>query len=227
MNGVNKGDDRKRKFMAVALELFYEKGYEKTTINDIINRMGVSKGAFYHYFKSKEDVIETISEEYARRGINMIKQVAERKDLNALEKINKALEKIMIYKKRSNDDRIKIKGIFKNEDNLKLEKKILDKIKDNVIPIYKNIIDQGIEEKLFNIPNSSELPEFFIHTMNSLDKSIDELLYRAYEENMTKEDLTKRLEEKLSVYEAMIERLFNIKNGSIMLKQPYMDAFVK
>ena len=53
----------------VALELFYKKGYENTTIKDIIEEIGVSKGAFYHYFESKEDVIVAIAKEFHEPGL--------------------------------------------------------------------------------------------------------------------------------------------------------------
>lgn len=44
-----------------AWELFYEKGYEQTTINDIIEKSGVSKGSFYYHFKGKDTLLNTLS----------------------------------------------------------------------------------------------------------------------------------------------------------------------
>ncbi|MEG1567773.1 MAG: TetR/AcrR family transcriptional regulator [Anaerovoracaceae bacterium] len=49
-----------RKIIEESLKLFMEKGYEETTIQDIINAVGMSKGAIYHYFKSKEDIFDAI-----------------------------------------------------------------------------------------------------------------------------------------------------------------------
>ena len=50
------------KILEVSLALFNEKGYEKTTIQDIVNALGMSKGAIYHHFKSKDEIIEALSE---------------------------------------------------------------------------------------------------------------------------------------------------------------------
>lgn len=50
------------KILQVSLKLFNEKGYEKTTIQDIVNELGMSKGAIYHHFKSKEEIVEAISQ---------------------------------------------------------------------------------------------------------------------------------------------------------------------
>ena len=49
-----------QKILDVSLKLFGEKGYEKTTIQDIVDALGMSKGAIYHHFKSKDDIIEAL-----------------------------------------------------------------------------------------------------------------------------------------------------------------------
>ena len=54
-------DDLKNQIMEAAWELFLEKGYEKTTVNDIIKKAGTSKGGFYYYFKAKEELLKILS----------------------------------------------------------------------------------------------------------------------------------------------------------------------
>ena len=51
---------RKNELLDGAQKLFVEKGYAKTTVNDILNVHGLSKGVFYYYFKSKEEVMDAI-----------------------------------------------------------------------------------------------------------------------------------------------------------------------
>jgi len=52
--------------MSAAAALFIAKGIEATTINDIVERAGVAKGTFYHYFETKEDVILALRERFSR-----------------------------------------------------------------------------------------------------------------------------------------------------------------
>ncbi|MFT4067626.1 TetR/AcrR family transcriptional regulator [Paraburkholderia sp.] len=52
--------------MSAAAELFIGKGIEATTVNDIVERAGVGKGTFYHYFETKEDVILALRERFSR-----------------------------------------------------------------------------------------------------------------------------------------------------------------
>lgn len=52
------------KILRVSLKLFQGKGYEATTIQDIVDALGMSKGAIYHHFKSKADIMDLLSERY-------------------------------------------------------------------------------------------------------------------------------------------------------------------
>ena len=58
------------RIISAAWELFYEQGYEDTTVEEIIERSGTSKGSFYHYFDGKDALLSSLSylfdEEYAR-----------------------------------------------------------------------------------------------------------------------------------------------------------------
>jgi AcrR family transcriptional regulator len=58
--------DIKRNILETARELFFVKGYQNTSVNDIIEKTGSSKGAFYHHFKSKDELLDTISESIAQ-----------------------------------------------------------------------------------------------------------------------------------------------------------------
>ena len=52
------------KILDVSMRLFTEQGYEHTTIQDIVDALGMSKGAIYHHFKSKEDILDRINDRY-------------------------------------------------------------------------------------------------------------------------------------------------------------------
>ncbi len=60
-----RGDTRQR-IQDVALELFAEQGYEKTSLREIAERLGVTKAALYYHFKTKEDIIISIFEDVTR-----------------------------------------------------------------------------------------------------------------------------------------------------------------
>lgn len=58
------GRDTRSRLRKLALELFAEQGYEKTSLREIAERLGVTKAALYYYFKSKEDIVASLVEDY-------------------------------------------------------------------------------------------------------------------------------------------------------------------
>ena len=54
-------DKRKNEIFDCAGELFYTEGYEKTSIQQIIDKLGIAKGTFYHYFSSKFDLLNQLT----------------------------------------------------------------------------------------------------------------------------------------------------------------------
>jgi AcrR family transcriptional regulator len=58
------GRDTRSRLRELALQLFAEQGYEKTSLREIAERLGVTKAALYYYFKSKEDIVRSLVEDY-------------------------------------------------------------------------------------------------------------------------------------------------------------------
>ena len=75
------------RILDVAQQLFLEKGYENTTIQDIVDELGdLSKGAIYHHFKSKEAILEELTNRDNNMQDDFNESVMNRTDLTALEK---------------------------------------------------------------------------------------------------------------------------------------------
>ena len=56
--------DTRQRIQTVALELFAEQGYDKTSLREIAERLDVTKAALYYHFKSKEDIVASLAEDY-------------------------------------------------------------------------------------------------------------------------------------------------------------------
>jgi len=215
-------------FLDTALKLFNEKGYDKTTINDIISTMGVSKGAFYHYFSSKEDVIEQISDNYAERVLRMTGHLADRDDLTAVEKINQLFQIVQSYKRSSGDRRSKIKQIFQDEQNLKLERKITKKLRKEMAVSMEKIIREGVDTKQFRQVNPREMTEFVQYAIQGLNASCEEMYHEAMaQEPWDMETFQHRLEEKLRFYEEVLAQIFQVPPGTIQLMEPYLNRYLE
>lgn len=80
------------KILEAAQRLFLEKGYDNTTIQDIVNELGgLTKGAIYHHFKSKEEIMDALGDKLFLEH-NPFEEVKNRKDLNGLQKMKMVIK---------------------------------------------------------------------------------------------------------------------------------------
>ena len=81
------------RILDVAQRLFLEKGYDNTTIQDIVNELGgLTKGAIYHHFKSKEEIIDALGEKLFFFDNNPFVTVQKQKHLNGLQKMREVIK---------------------------------------------------------------------------------------------------------------------------------------
>ena len=93
---MRKGDVRREELLTTAEKLFYTKGYEKTSVQDILSEMNFSKGGFYHHFDSKLAVLEAICELRARETCKRAEQAMEKTEGTAADKLNAVFGKDLV-----------------------------------------------------------------------------------------------------------------------------------
>ncbi|NMM97798.1 TetR/AcrR family transcriptional regulator [Bifidobacterium olomucense] len=84
-------EETERRILDSARRLFAEKGYEKTSIQDILNDLNLSKGGLYHHFKSKEAILDQLNDDEWAVASHLLDELIGRKDMNALEKLRTLL----------------------------------------------------------------------------------------------------------------------------------------
>ena len=70
---VKDPDERRGELIACAQKLFYSKGYESTSVRDIVDEAGVAKGTFYYYFESKQAVLEAMIDELVAYSVALMR----------------------------------------------------------------------------------------------------------------------------------------------------------
>jgi AcrR family transcriptional regulator len=148
---LSKAELRKNEIMTAAQSLFYENGYDNTSINLIIETLGISKGAFYHYFKSKEDLLDQLADKFIVEILDKLNPIVEDKNLNALEKLNRIYRDSSIFKAKRFDFIITLIKAVYCDKNLILRNKFNQKSIESSLPVIADILRQGKEEGLFKI----------------------------------------------------------------------------
>ena len=148
-------ESRKEQLIQLALEQFIKKGYEDTTITDLQNSFGLTKGGMYHYFSSKEEILDAVIEYGLGQGIKGL--------IEELEQI--PLEKKLIYFFFSNTTNAFTKNIFmysrSNRSSI-VTYRLREKTLKMLIPILRNIMNQSIKSGFYKSEYSNEMAEFSI-----------------------------------------------------------------
>lgn len=148
----------------VAFRLFMEKGYEHTSIQDIINNLGgLSKGAIYHHFKSKEDILVAVTDRMTAESNQMLAVIRDRSDLSGKEKL-KTIFRESISRPVQNDI-FTMAPDFHN--NPKLLFSLVHDTIDNAVPNYiLPIIRQGISDGTIKTDYPEQLAELILLVAN-------------------------------------------------------------
>lgn len=144
--------------------LFMEKGYEHTSIQDIIDNLGgLSKGAIYHHFKSKEDILAAVVDRMTEESNQMLAVIRDRRDLNGKEKLRTIFKESI--RRPVQDD------IFTTAPNLSKNPKLLfmifeDTVKEAAPNYIQPIIEEGIADGSIVTDYPAELSELIILAAN-------------------------------------------------------------
>ncbi|ERK30128.1 TetR/AcrR family transcriptional regulator [Clostridium intestinale] len=196
-------DERRNEILDVTEKLFHIKGYDKCTISDILKEVGIAKGTFYHYFKSKEEVLDAIVSRYKDVVITRVNEVANNNFITLEEKLLGAFMSMRIIDQLDSEV---INEMHKTENAL-LHQKILNQIVIDVAPILVKIIKEGVEKKVWRCKFPLEYMQIFLTSSITLT---DEGIFEFDGEYKSKimEALISVLEKMLEVSENSFIKLF-------------------
>lgn len=157
-------ENTKNKIIDVACKLFITKGYEETRISDIITGLdGLTKGAIYHYFDSKEDIFNAVVNEIGNKNITLFDEIKNDTKLSGAEKLSKIV--------KSSFDNKNMETITEISPNLLGNPKLLSafilEMKEVTIPSYiMPIINEGIRDGSIRTKYPNELSEMIVVLLN-------------------------------------------------------------
>lgn len=200
--------------LTAAFRLFMEKGYENTSIQDIIDNLGgLSKGAIYHHFKSKEDILEAVVDRITADSNQMLAAIRDRPDLSGKEKL-RTIFKASIKRPVQNDI-FTVAPDF--HSNPKLLFSLLHDTIENAAPNYiLPIIRQGISDGSIETEYPKQLAELILLAANvwmnpmifnsSVEESFQKfMVFRqmmlGFGLDIVDDELLERLQELTSIYQ--------------------------
>ncbi len=143
---VKSAEERRLEIILTSEKLFRENGYRKTSVDAIIKEMGVAKGTFYYYFKSKEEVLEAIVDHTLDQIMGMAEQVVDEPSMDALTKMQLLLSGSHIGGGNAQE----VAEHLHLPENRELHEVSNVQVVIKLSPIFAKIIEQGNAEGVFN-----------------------------------------------------------------------------
>lgn len=154
---------RRAQLVDCAQTLFANKGYEATTIGDVMAMAGVSKGGFYHHFESKEALLEALAERMAVQALATIEPILEDPWLDPFTRLNRILRQLRIRKTQAAPEIGKAFDAVFQPGNIMLFDRIRRAITAIVAPAISRVIADGVAEKVFDVPDPESCVEIILH----------------------------------------------------------------
>lgn len=138
-----KKEIRKKELIQIAYNLFVTKGYENTSVDEIIAKAKIAKGTYYYHFESKEQMLEEVINMMIDEGVERAKQVVN-SNLKLEEKLVYTILALQVKPEEQS-----MQETIHTKENIVLHKKINDKIIDVAVPLLSSIVKEAIKEGLF------------------------------------------------------------------------------
>lgn len=158
---VKTAKERKNEILDAADELFAEKGFDGTTTEDILERVGIARGTLYYHFKSKAAIMDALIERYKDTLLTKAKEIAANQTIPIPERIGQVILSLNLSGGSSEE----IMKHIHQPQNALMHQKIQQIVIHGLTPIITGIVHEGIEQEVFNPPYPYEAVEMLVTYM--------------------------------------------------------------
>ena len=168
---------RRNEILDAAQTLVYTKGYEHMSIRDILNSLEISKGAFYHYFDSKAEVLDRLVERMVvEEVVPLLEAIIEDPHRSALEKLHRYFDAALRWKSGRKAFMLQLLRVWLSDENAIVRQKLLNMSIEHITPLLTEIIRQGVREGVFNTAYPDQTCQMIIYALQGLSGTIIEML---------------------------------------------------
>ncbi len=207
---------RRSDILSAAERLIFTQGYEQMTIQAILDALGMSKGAFYHYFDSKAAVLEALVERIAATGENALNPVLSDPSLSGIDKLREYFASSGRWKTARKAELMPLLRALYTDDNLLFRQRLTARLVSRSARMLEGVIAQGVAEGALNTPHPAQIGEVVMLLLQNLGEMLAaEIL--AGQPGRTDLD---RIRQRVDAYTAAVERVLGAGPGALPLIEP-------
>ncbi len=198
MRIVKEAEERRNEILDVAERLFVTKGFDQTSITDILNEIGIARGTLYYHFNSKEDILDAIISRITKKLVAQAEAIAGQKEIPVLQRLTLMMKALNV-----NDDLgHEIMEQVHKPQNALMHQKMQGELLASVNPLITSLIKEGIARGICQTEYPAEVVEMTLLYSNTV---FDDLAEHSEEER----------NRKIAAFIYNLERLLGMEQGSM------------
>ncbi len=209
-------DLRRNKILDIAQGLVYTKGYDQMSIQDILAEVQISKGAFYHYFASKQALLEALIGRMADQAMLVMGPIMQDKTLTATERLLRSFDTATRWKAARKDYLLTLVKVWYADENAVLRLKSQAMVIALVTPLLSDVVRQGVDEGVFH----TEYPEHACEIIFSMLLSMGETMIKRLVQPEHDPNIVPYLRALTASYQEAMERILGAAPGSLPIFDP-------
>ena len=204
---------RREAFVDAALRLMQATGYEQMSIQDVLDAVGASRGAFYHYFDSKQALLEAMVDRIADQALGSLEPVVANPRLAAISKLHQFFSGIARYKTDRKALMLEFIKVWESDDNAVMREHLRRTMVGTVAPILARIVRQGIAEEVFSVDSADDTATILMSLMTGFQDQATQLFLARQSNTISFE----KAERTLASFTEAFERILGARKGSIQV----------
>jgi AcrR family transcriptional regulator len=204
---------RRDAFVDVAERLIRTKGYEQMSVQDVLEELGTSKGAFYHYFDSKADLLTAVIDRMTDAVIGAMRPIADDPDMPALDKLRGVFATAGRWKADRRDLTIAVQRAWYADDNALVRERFARVVGERLPPLFAGIIHQGKAEGTFTVTSPDHAAAILVALMVGADDTTGRLFLARIDGLVPYDDVATAV----AAFDEAFERILGLSPGSFEL----------
>lgn len=202
---------KKEAFVEAAQRLMQTRGYEQMSIQDVLDAVDASRGAFYHYFASKQELLGAMVDRIADQALAGAGPDVDDPGLPAISKLERLFGGIAQYKAEHKALMLEFIKVWKSDFNAVVREKVRHTVVARFVPILARIVRQGVAEGVFSVESPEETATILMTLITGFQDGATELFLARQANAISYEDA----ERALLSFAGAFERILGARAGSI------------
>ena len=210
---MKKGDIRRVQILDAAEKLFFEQGYDRTSVQDILGALQMSKGGFYHYFDAKDSVLRAVSERRAQGRFDQLNAAVYGSRRSPVEKLNMVLAMANLFEAEETPfAALMLKLCYRDKDasmNAHRRRVLVDRL----LPTLNDVIAEGVADGSFHTRRPMEIGRLLLLMACDVNDEVCGMLA----DNPDSPDVMLPMIELLNTWREGVEKLVGAPYGTVVL----------